>query len=76
MAGIPVGNALTGFAVKGLGVTVTIIAMAVVYLAVTLGTFLRPALRQMDLFQHPGDRADSKPLRRRTPEFGTVVSPL
>jgi len=49
MAGIPVGNALTGFAVEGLGVTVTIMAMAVVYLAVTLGMFLRPALRQMDL---------------------------
>jgi hypothetical protein len=30
-------------------VTVTILAMAVVYLAVTLGMFLRPALRQMDL---------------------------
>jgi hypothetical protein len=29
--------------------TVTIMAMAVVYLAVTLGMFLRPALRQMDL---------------------------
>jgi heme/copper-type cytochrome/quinol oxidase subunit 4 len=51
MAGIPVGNALTGFAVDGMGVTVTIMAMAVVYLAVTLGMFLRPALRQMD-FQH------------------------
>jgi hypothetical protein len=49
MAGIPVGNALTGFAVEGLGVTVTIMAMAVVYLAVTVGMFLRPALRQMDL---------------------------
>jgi MFS family permease len=49
MAGIPVDNALTWFAVEGLGVTVTIMAMAVVYLAVTLGMFLRPALRQMDL---------------------------
>jgi hypothetical protein len=49
MAGIPIGNALTGLAVEGLGVTVTIMAMAVVYLAVTVGMFLRPALRQMDL---------------------------
>jgi sugar phosphate permease len=49
MAGMPVGNALTGFAVQGLGVNITIIAMASIYLAVTLSMFLRPALRQMDV---------------------------
>jgi hypothetical protein len=35
-------------------------AMAVVYLAVTLGMFLRPALRQMDL-PAPDDRTHPKP---------------
>jgi hypothetical protein len=40
--------------------TVTIMAMAVVYLAVTLGMFLRPALRQMDL-PAPDDRTHPKP---------------
>jgi hypothetical protein len=74
MAGIPVGNALTGFAVEGMGVTVTIMAMAVVYSAVTLGMFLRPALRQMD-FQHPDDRTDSAPPPRPTPEFCTMGLP-
>lgn len=49
MAGIPVGTALTGFVVEGLGVTVTIAGMGVIYVAVTLSMFVRPALRQMDV---------------------------
>jgi hypothetical protein len=56
MAGIPIGTALTGFAVQGLGVTVTIAAMAAIYLAITLSMFVRPALRQMDIPADQGDR--------------------
>jgi hypothetical protein len=48
MAGIPVGTAVTGLAVERLGVIVTITAMGVIYLAVTLSMFIRPVLREMD----------------------------
>jgi hypothetical protein len=34
--------------VEGLGLIPTILGMGAVYLAVTLGMFLNPALRQMD----------------------------
>jgi hypothetical protein len=76
MAGIPVGNALTGFAVEGLGVTVTIMAMAVVYLAVTPSACFSGRRCDRWIFQHPDDRTDSKLLRRRRPEFCTVVRQL
>jgi predicted MFS family arabinose efflux permease len=47
-AGIPLGAALAGFVVEGLGLIPTILAMGAIYLAVTFGMFLNPALRQMD----------------------------
>jgi hypothetical protein len=49
MSGIPIGTALTRFVVQGLGVIPTIAGMGVLYLAVTLSMFIRPALRQMDV---------------------------
>jgi hypothetical protein len=48
MAGIPFGTALAGFVVQGLGLIPTITAGGVLYVAVTLSMFFRPALRQMD----------------------------
>ena len=48
MAGIPFGTALAGFAVAGLGLIPTIAAGGVIYVAVTLSMFFRPALRQLD----------------------------
>jgi len=47
-AGIPIGAALAGFVVEGVGLVPTILGMGAIYLAVTLGMFLNPALRQMD----------------------------
>jgi MFS family permease len=49
MAGIPFGTALAGLTVQGLGVIPTVVGMGVVYVAVTLSMFVRPALRQMDV---------------------------
>lgn len=49
MAGIPFGTALAGLAVQGLGVIPTIVGMGVIYVAVTLSMFVRPALPQMDV---------------------------
>ena len=48
MAGTPLGLALGGFLVEGLGLTVALIALAGFYVAVTLIMLLSPALRQMD----------------------------
>jgi predicted MFS family arabinose efflux permease len=47
-AGIPVGAALAGFVVEGVGLVPTILGMGAIYLAVTVGMFFNPALRQMD----------------------------
>ncbi len=47
-AGIPLGAALAGFVVEGVGLVPTILGMGAIYLAVTLSMFLNPALRQMD----------------------------
>jgi predicted MFS family arabinose efflux permease len=47
-AGIPLGAALAGFVVEGVGLIPTIVGMGAVYLAVTFGMFFNPALRQMD----------------------------
>jgi predicted MFS family arabinose efflux permease len=47
-AGIPLGAALAGFVVEGVGLVPTIIGMGAIYLAVTIGMFFNPALRQMD----------------------------
>ena len=48
LAGIPVGSALAGLVVEAAGIIPTIVGMGAIYLAVTLGMFLNPALRQMD----------------------------
>lgn len=48
MAGIPLGAALAGFVVEGVGLVPTILGMGAIYLAVTVGMFFNPALRQMD----------------------------
>jgi predicted MFS family arabinose efflux permease len=47
-AGIPLGAALAGFVVEGVGLVATILGMGAIYLAVTVGMFFNPALRQMD----------------------------
>lgn len=47
-AGAPLGAALGGFLIEGLGLTTTVIGMGVVYLAVTASMFFNQALRQMD----------------------------
>jgi predicted MFS family arabinose efflux permease len=47
-AGIPLGAALAGFVVEGVGLVPTILGMGAIYLAVTVGMFFNPALRQMD----------------------------
>jgi hypothetical protein len=40
--------AIVGFAIEGAGIVPTIVALGVVYLAVTLGMLLNPALRHLD----------------------------
>lgn len=53
VAGTPLGLALGGFLLEGLGLTTTLIALAGSYVAVTLVMLLSPALREMDA--PPGD---------------------
>ena len=48
MAGIPLGAVLAGFVVEGVGLVPTIVGMGAIYLAVTVGMFFNPALRQME----------------------------
>jgi predicted MFS family arabinose efflux permease len=48
LAGIPLGAALAGSVVEAAGIVPTIVGMGAIYLAVTVGMFLNPALRQMD----------------------------
>jgi MFS family permease len=48
MAGIPLGAALVGLVVEGVGLVPTVLGMGAIYLAVTLGMFLNPALYRMD----------------------------
>jgi MFS family permease len=48
MAGIPLGAALAGFVVEGVGLIPTILGMGAIYLVVTVGMFFNLALRQMD----------------------------
>jgi predicted MFS family arabinose efflux permease len=47
-AGIPLGAVLAGFVIERVGLVPTILGMGAIYLAVTLGMFFNPALRQMD----------------------------
>jgi hypothetical protein len=48
LAGIPLGAALAGSVVEAVGIVPAIIGMGAIYLAVTLGMFVNPALRRMD----------------------------
>jgi predicted MFS family arabinose efflux permease len=48
LAGIPLGSALAGSVVEAAGIVPTIVGMGAIYLAMILGMFLNPALRQMD----------------------------
>ena len=52
-AGIPLGAALAGFVVEGLGLVPTILGMGAIYLAVTLSMYFNPALHQMDASKEP-----------------------
>lgn len=47
-AGGPIGLVTGGFLVEGAGLIPSVVGMGAVYLAVTLGMFLNPALRAMD----------------------------
>lgn len=47
-AAIPLGMALGGFVVEGVGLKPTLIGMGLVYLALKSGMFFNPALREMD----------------------------
>lgn len=49
MAGTPLGLALGGFLVEGLGLTAALIGLAGSYGAVTFGMLVSPALREMDV---------------------------
>lgn len=53
LAGIPLGTALVGFVLQGVGLVPTILGMGAIYLAVTLGMSLNPVLRQMDARRPP-----------------------
>lgn len=60
MGGTPLGVALGGFLVEGVGLTFTLVAMTGCFLMVTLGTFLNPTMREMDTLkdaktEHPGE---------------------
>jgi predicted MFS family arabinose efflux permease len=46
--GIPIGSILAGVVVEEVGLVPTILGMGAIYLAVTIGMFFNPALRQMD----------------------------
>jgi predicted MFS family arabinose efflux permease len=52
-AGIPLGAALAGFVVEGVGLVPTILGMGAIYLAVTLSMYFNPALHQMDASKEP-----------------------
>ena len=65
MAGTPLGAALGGFLIEGLGLIPTLIGMTGGYLAVTLSMFLNPALRGMD-----AGKGRQPPERRPPPRPG------
>ena len=45
---IPLGVLLDGYLLQGIGVRLTLLALTVCYLAVTLGLAVNPAFAQMD----------------------------
>ncbi len=52
-AAVPFTTAAAGFVTQGAGLVPTILGMAVLYLVLTLGMFLNPALRRMDAVPAP-----------------------
>jgi MFS family permease len=48
MAAMPLGMALGGFLIEGLGLVPTLVGMGAVYLAVTTSMFVNPSLRGME----------------------------
>ncbi|MBA2345985.1 MAG: MFS transporter [Rubrobacter sp.] len=64
MAATPLGMALGGFLVEGLGLVPTLIGMGVFYLVLTSSMFFNPALRDMDGSMKSGSRtkaSDTEP---------------
>jgi predicted MFS family arabinose efflux permease len=55
-AGIPIGAVLAGVAIEAFGLVETIVGMGALYVAVTLGMFLNPALRGMDTAEEARSR--------------------
>ena len=45
---VPFATALVGFVIEGAGLIPTIVGLGIVYVAITLGMLLNPALRRMD----------------------------
>lgn len=48
LGGVPIGMAVVGFVIEGIGLVPTLAGMGVCYLLVTLSMFFNPALRDMD----------------------------
>jgi len=48
MAATPLGMALGGFLIEGLGLVPILVGMGAVYLAVTTSMFFNPALQEME----------------------------
>jgi len=65
-AAAPFVIAVVGFVIEGAGLVPTIVGLGVVYLAVTLGMLLNPALRRLDADRPP------PPSDRTTPGAGSV----
>jgi MFS family permease len=68
-AAAPFVIALVGFVIEGAGVVPTIVGLGVVYLAVTLGMLVNPALRRLDddRASSPPERTGARPAPDRTP---------
>jgi MFS family permease len=66
---IPVGSVLAGVSIQRFGTVPTIVGMGVVYLLVTLGAFLNPRLRAMDVFARAAhvDQVPDRGRLRTTP---------
>jgi MFS family permease len=56
MAVAPFATAIVGFVIQGAGLVPTIVALGALFLALTLGMMLNPALRQMDADKTAGAR--------------------
>jgi MFS family permease len=60
MGGIPLGAALGGFLVEGVGLRPTLLGMGAVYLVVTLSMFFNPVLREMNKRTQVADGASTQ----------------